>query len=116
MFNQKANTKALVKAQDEIENLMNDFEKKSFSAKSGNVEVVVLGDMSLKNAINEGDFSISDVLEANQQALSIAKKERSVGLAKIRNRILKQFKFDIKDLIPEIAKAVSHLNELQSAK
>jgi hypothetical protein len=52
-------------------------------------------------------------MELYQQALEALKKERAVSLVRVRNQIIKDFKFDIKELIPEIAKAVAYLDVIQ---
>lgn len=117
MFNQKqTNTKALIKAQDDIEALMNNFETLDFAFTVDGVTATVKGDLSLSNIESSENVAPETLLKASIGAVAVAKKERSVSLVRIRNKILKSFKFDIKALIPEIAKAVAHLDEIQASK
>jgi DNA-binding protein YbaB len=110
----KTNTRALVKAQDEIEALMSNFEIRDFVAKIGLVTVVLKGNLKLESVTPEtGVIDSVSFKSAYDEALAELEKERSISLARVRNKIIKEFKFDIKDLIPEIAKAIAYLDAIQ---
>lgn len=102
------NTKAISAAQKKIEALMASFETKEFKAEQNGITVVLLGDMSLHSV--SGDVTSQNIMAAYQIAKSALEHERAVNFARVRNEILSQYKFDVKNVVPEIAKAIAYLN------
>jgi DNA-binding protein YbaB len=110
MFKQN-NPKALMSAQHQIETLMNEFDKNLFVGKSGTILVEISGAMKLKSIQPAvGEVLSESVMLAYDEAMSILEHDRAVILARVRNKVQKEFRFDIKGLIPEIANAVAYLD------
>lgn len=102
------NTKAITVAQKKIEDLMADFERKEFFANQDGASVILLGDLSLKSV--SGTLTSESVMSAYQVAKADLEHERAVNFARVRNEILSQYKFDVKNVVPEIAKAIAYLS------
>lgn len=112
MFNKSlVNTKALQAAQNDVDALINEFERLVFEATEPNgVTVSLKGDMTLHGVSGDALTPVS-VMDAYHLAKVKLDHARAVGLVRVRNAILKQYKFDVKNLVPEIAKAISTLEQ-----
>lgn len=118
MLHSPKQMKGLSQAQADMEQLVTDFERREFSATVGRIKVILTGDMKVKtfDSVKEGDGGhlLSEINEAYQTAMAQLEHERNLGLVRIRNAILKKFKLDIKNSIPEISRAVAYFDQRQS--
>jgi predicted DNA-binding ribbon-helix-helix protein len=116
MFKGTKNIAAMNAAKTEVEQQMNTFEKDVFSAEQNGLSVTLLGDMTIQSIAGDGQFTATDFERVYQTALEQLKHARSLNLVRIRNKINKQFRFDIANMFPEVATAVRYLDALQKAK
>ena len=119
MFKSTAsNPKAMMAAQKELEAIQSNFERQEFRAEHDGVTVTIMGDRTMKSidgADEQGKVNIADLLTAYNQAADTLEHQRNLHLVRLRNQIQKQFRVDIKAMIPEIAAAVVYMEQRSAA-
>jgi hypothetical protein len=113
MFKQKMNPAAMLKAQEQMEAAMNEFEKQTFQAIFNGTKVTLLGTRIVQSVScdnDSGSVDIADFMTAYQSVSADMEHQRNVHLVRIRNNIMKSHKVDIKSMVPDIAAAVAYMD------
>jgi hypothetical protein len=113
MFKQKMNPAAMLKAQEQMEAAMNEFEKQTFQAVFKGVTVTLLGTRIVQSVISDDGneaVNVGDFMTAYQSVSADMEHQRNVHLVRIRNNIMKSHKVDIKSMVPDIAAAVAYMD------
>lgn len=115
MFNKKqAANVAMIETQQEMEGLMNQFEKQVFSSVSNDVTVELFGTMEVKSISSPEKMLLADFNTAYAEAIKALKKARAIALVKIRNNIQKRHRVDMSTIVPEMKESLDYLNGLEA--
>ena len=105
---------AMVETQQEMESLMNQFEKKVFSSTANDVNVELFGTMEVKTISSPEEMPLVDFNAAYGEAIKTLKKARAIALVKIRNNIQKRHRVDMSTIVPEMKESLDYLNGLEA--
>tara|TARA_B100000508_G_C11464510_1_gene280887 strand:- start:5650 stop:6036 length:387 start_codon:yes stop_codon:yes gene_type:complete len=105
---------AMVETQQEMESLMNQFEKQVFSSAVNDVTVELFGTMEVKSISSPEKMLLADFNTAYAEAIKTLKKARAIALVKIRNNIQKRHRVDMSTIVPEMKESLDYLNGLEA--
>jgi hypothetical protein len=117
MFNKNAmNPNAVMHAQAKMEEVINQFDVRTFSATEGDVTVTLYGNRKLKSVVADDSALVDtkNVESAFERVSEELEYQRNVKLVQIRNEVMKKYRVDIKSMVPDIASAVADLSARQA--